>query len=140
MAGVPLGEGLVTRSMELELFASLPVAGQDEFVPVSPSSPPASQVLFLRLAACRALEAAPEDGPAPAYLLAASAGGSAALGWLLPLPQSRLPSHRCRPPPPPPWPPPWLLQVDQFFQSYIEELNSRSKRALDQGVGGGRHK
>ena len=26
MAGVPLEEGLVTRSMELELFASLPVA------------------------------------------------------------------------------------------------------------------
>ena len=99
MAGVPLEEGLVTRSMELELFASLPVAGQDEFVPVSPSSPPAAQVLFFRLAACRALEAAPEDCAAPACLLAASA--SAALGCVPPLPRSRLPPRRCRSPPAP---------------------------------------
>ena len=34
--GVPLEAGFVSRSMELELFASLPVGGQDEFVPVSP--------------------------------------------------------------------------------------------------------
>ena len=63
--GVPLEAGLVSRSMEMELFASLPVAGQDEFVPVSPrpgfvfDSPPASQRHW----------APPEDGAAPCLLV-----------------------------------------------------------------------